>query len=212
QAASNFLGRYKGFNYPALTENTNSPVGVVPFKFYTQFTGSTTDVYSRITTITSQQARLLYTTGGTAPASFFTGNSGDNTVTVNATGRDPDSGTRVTMFAETGIGSKSVCNSNQAPEDASNTIITTAGGAIDHFAQYPAGTVNGIAVAAGDNGYNSGGKLAAALNNTTPANSVLIGYASTNDGDGQLNTRSGHAGNGTKELAYNGVVLGGGDT
>ena len=208
QAASNFSGRYKGFTYPSLTENANSPLGVVPFKFYGT-NGCT------VGNVTAQQVRALYTGGGHLPLSFFTGNTGDSGVTVNATGRNPDSGTRVTLMAESGVGSRAVVNANQAPF-ANNTddtnvanVITTANQPVDHFNLYPAGTVNTIAVSAGDNGYDSGGKLAAALNaSSLPANTQFIGYASTNDGDGQLTSRSGHAGNGTVELAYNGQTLG----
>ena len=213
QAASNFLGRYRGFTYPALTENSNSPVGVVPFKFYGA-PGTT------VTNVTSQMCRALYSAqGGTLPLSFFSGNSGDVGTTVFATGRDPDSGTRATLFAETGIGSRTVANGNQAPFVANTNsdtsvgdVITTAGGTINHFNVYPAGTVNGLGYGAGDNGYNSGGSLAAAINNATPAGTQFIGYASTNDGDGQLATRPGHPGTGVTELAFNGVVLGGGTT
>ena len=213
QAASNFLGSYQGFTYPALTENSNSPVGVVPFKFYGA-PGTT------ITNVTSQQVRALYNgNGGSLPLSFFTGASGDLGTTVVATGRDNDSGTRVTLFSESGVGSRTVANGNVAPFKANTNsdtnegdIITTAAGSIDHFNTYPAGTVNGIGIAAGDNGYHSGGKLAAALNNTVPAGFQFVGYASTNDGDGQLATRPGHSGTGTVELAFNGVTLGGGTT
>ena len=206
QAASNFLGKFHGFAYPSLTENSNSPVGVVPFKFYGA-PGTT------LTNVTSQQVRALYTGGGSLPLSFFTGNNGDAGTTVFATGRNPDSGTRVTLFAESGIGSRSIATNNFAPEDGSNNILGTAGNTINHFAIYPAGTVNGISVGDGDNGYSSGGTLAKALNNTTPANTQFIGYASTNDGDGQLTARSpSPTSGGIVELAFNGVLLGGGTT
>jgi hypothetical protein len=213
QAASNYLGPFQGFTYPALTENSNSPVGVVPFKFY----GAPA---TTLTNVTAQQCRALYeNNGGSLPLSFFTGNSADLTTTVVATGRDNDSGTRATLFAETGIGSRTTANGNAAPFVANTRgdtnegdVITTAGGAIDHFNVYPAGTVNGIALAAGDNGYHSGGTLAKALNNTVPAGTQFIGYASTNDGDPQLSTRPGHPGTGITELSFNGVTMGGGTT
>ena len=213
QAASNFLGRYKGFTYPALSENSNSPVGVVPFKFYGA-PGTT------LTNVTSQQAKALYSANnGTLPLSFFTGNTADATTTVVATGRDPDSGTRATLFAETGIGTRTVAAGNQAPFNANTNsdtsvgdVVSTEAGAIDHFNTYPAGSVNGINYIAGDNGFNSGGTLATTLNNTTPANTQYIGYASTNDGDKHMATAFGHLGTGTKELSFNGVMLGGGTT
>src|SRR5262249_10857883 len=85
QAASQFAT-------PALTEDTNSPVGIVPFKFIASKS-------SAVSYMTSQLFRALATVGS-QPLSMWTSNSGDATKTVFLTGRDPDSGTRVTTFAE----------------------------------------------------------------------------------------------------------------
>ena len=180
---------------PALTEDPNSPVGVVPFKFIASKS-------SAVTFMTSQLFRALATIGS-QPLSMWTGNSGDAGKTVFLTGRDPDSGTRLTAFAETGFGAQQapVQYAPYATGQSGTNFITTSGGTIDHFTVWPKSTVNGVAVRTGQGGYSSGGTLTAAVNNTTPANTTLVAYAGTNDADPQLSA-------GEVELPYNGVTLG----
>ena len=53
--------------------------------------------------ITPQLAQALWG-NGTLPLALFTSSAADEGTLVYATGRDPDSGTRATAFAESGIG------------------------------------------------------------------------------------------------------------
>src|SRR5215831_3477795 len=94
QSSSAFFGLYHGVTYPTLTESTNSPVGIVVFKFL-----ANNGAPGGLTNITTQQARALWG-AGTLSLAFFTGNNADENKTVVATGRDPDSGTRLTGMAE----------------------------------------------------------------------------------------------------------------
>ena len=102
QAATPFNGTFNGVTYATLTDNT---VGVVTFVFaasknFPLGTGSgTSSSYS----MTPQLAQALYPLG-LIPLSMITGSAADHDIGVIATGRDFDSGTRLTTMAETGVG------------------------------------------------------------------------------------------------------------
>lgn len=226
QASSAFNGTFQGKTYPALTAaNTGVPtatgpagtIGLVPFNFVlspfnpadtTGQTNGTTGAYingwNALNNITAQQARVLFTSG-TLPMSFFTGSTLDANTTVYAFGRDPDSGTRLTALAETGIGIGFQTVKQYAPYSAAaNTIanvINSFPATVDHVAPYPSGTVNGVFYNTGNNSYNSGGNLSKALSNTFPLVSgnpaYAIAYLGTSDAATTL-------GNGGKLLTYNG--------
>jgi hypothetical protein len=200
QAASAFNGTFHGTNYPPLTEDTNSPVGIVPFKFI----ASPGAAAAGLTNITNQLFKAMLLTGN-RPLSLFTGVTADSTTTVYVTGRNPDSGTRVTVYTETGFGIVATPRQYQ-PRDSSNAVINTAGGTINNFALWPQDTVNGIVFGTGQSGYNSGGNLSKGTNNTPPANTLLISYAGTNDCDPQISP--GTNGKTLTELSFNGVTLG----
>ncbi|MCB1207827.1 MAG: hypothetical protein KDK97_00810 [Verrucomicrobiales bacterium] len=144
-----------------------------------------------IDNITPQLAQVLYQAGSVSLATF-TGNPADNTKLVFGLGRDPDSGTRLTAFAESGIGTNSVVKQWQP---------TTAGGAVTSQILYPGATFFGSVVYAnGDNGYGSGGTLAGVMGNTTSAISGhYIAYAGTSDATAAVNA-------GAKALKWNGVA------
>ena len=168
----------------------NGNVGVVVFKWLANKSAP-------ISGITSQLAQNLYAVGN-APLYQFTG--GDPTVdtaTVFAIGRNPDSGTRIGAHAEAGIGINTTVF-NQLP-----TIVT---GAYTGFANYTAGTVNGISFLAGMNGYSSGsastGLVSALIATGSSSVGYAVGYAGASDCDASIT-----AGN-VVELSYNGVTLG----
>lgn len=205
QSSSFFFGSYQGKVYPALNSSNTTPglpvgqiVGVVQFKWI-----AGRSIPAGLNDMTSQLARNLYSVG-TAALALWTGSPGDHGTKVYAIGRDFDSGTRLTAFAETGVGAKAVVKQYQ-PQNAAGVVITTAGGTIDHLSIWPPGSVNGISYGPGNGGYSSGGQLAAAVNNFPPANSLLVAYAGTNDADPQITNNSG---TGATELSYNGVTLG----
>lgn len=128
------------FNTPNLSDTI---VGVVQFRWVT-------NEGSPITNITPQQIRVLYSSGE-LPLSFFTGNTPDVATKVYAFGRDPDSGTRVTAFAEPGLGTNP-------------TVVqykpTISGGAMTEIYPYPATTLFGIPLVTGNSGESSGSTLA----------------------------------------------------
>ena len=200
QSSSAYFGLYRGNTYPTLTESPNSPVGVVVFKFIAAKTGAGGPP-AGLTNMTSQLARALFGSGQMA-LSLFTGNHADETFTVFATGRDPDSGTRLICMAEPGLGAQTTVKHYQ-PQDAANNVITTAGGTIDHFAPWPASIVNGTPVNVFNGGYPSGGQQSFAMGNNTPAGTTLVSYMGTNDAN------TGAIPNGAVEMSYNGVFLGG---
>ena len=72
--------------------------GIIPFKFY-----ASADAPATLTNISSLQARSLFG-AGYIPLAIFTGNASDQASYIFATGRDPESGTRITGMAEIGYG------------------------------------------------------------------------------------------------------------
>ena len=77
---------------------TATVVGVVPFKFVCQ-----TGAPAGLTNMTPLVAQNLWA-NGSLPLSLFDGNQADLATTIYAIGRNADSGTRQTAFAETAIG------------------------------------------------------------------------------------------------------------
>ena len=185
---------FTGTGYNTLADTV---VGVVPF-VWTKGAHSDTAVaasLATVTNITPLLARAILTGG--APLSMFTGTVADSTVYVYAMGRDEDSGTRLTTFAESGFG---VFGSPIQYE------ATIASGAINSIAAYHAQTVLGISYSAGHSGYSSGGTLATTLNTPVAAaardalNSkfALFAYFGVNDANG--------VNGGANNLTYNGVA------
>ena len=131
--------------------------------------------------MTSQVAQNIWSLGY-GPLSMLTGNSADETVSLIADGRDPDSGTRITALAESGIGINNVIQ-QYAP--------VASGGAITSLGLYPATTINGVPVPEGESGESSGGTLAGLMGNTGPTAGIspsgyagfLVAYLSKGDAD-----------------------------
>lgn len=175
------------FKSPVL--NVDTVVGVVPFKWVVSNPG--TGNPAPFNNITPQIAQQLWA-NGTIPLSVFTGLNADEGVSVFATGRDPDSGTRLTAFAESGIGIGSVVLQYKP---------TISAGAVTGYNPYPAQTINGIPVPIGEGGESSGGTVATNLTATTDRNvGYSVSYLSTGDAGTAIT-------GGAKELSYNGVTL-----
>ena len=171
------------YTKPALTDLV---VGVVPFRFV-----AGKGAPAALNNITPQLAQALWS-NGSAPLGLFTGNNADEGVTVYALGRDPDSGTRLTAFAETGIGVNSYIQQYQPAISA---------GSVTGYSLVVTSTINGVVVPTGQGGYSSGGNLATALQGLTNATvGYNISYASTGDAATAIT-------GGAKELSYNGVTL-----
>jgi uncharacterized protein YbbK (DUF523 family) len=148
---------------------------------------------------------------------MFTGANADETKPVVAMGRNPDSGTRLTTFAETGVGALHTVKQYQ-PQDSTSTIVKTTAGTISKFVPWPAETINGVPVSTFNSGYSSGGDLSKAMravttdpvtigaSSYTAANLTRVAYLGTSDADGNL-LNAGSPSPGI-ELSYNGVFLG----
>jgi len=139
------------------------------------------------TNINAQQAQALWGSG-TASLALFTGVAADASKLVYATGRDPDSGTRLTAFAESGIGVESTVTQYQPT--ISSGVIT----ALNPYAQQ---TVNGITFTQGNGGEASGSTLRGFFGNvSTPG--LIVSHV----GSGDVSTAVLAGG---VELTYNGV-------
>jgi hypothetical protein len=189
-------------NYPspALTE---TKVGVIAFQFVKGLADTDTaqlGTLSRITNISSLQARGLLT-NGYLPGNMMTGSSADSGVDVVIVGRDIDSGTRLASYAESafGVGSTGVINNLG--------LSGTAGNAAN-----PGSRINAINPGYDNDGtgYNGGGALAAAVGTKIQNGllspygagtnkAVVLGYAGTSDADTVVT-------NGGAKLTYNGVA------
>jgi hypothetical protein len=150
--------------------------GIIPFKFYTS-----PDAPTNVVNMWPNVAQKIWGTGF-VPVALLTGNSGDTNKFAFATGRDPESGTRITTMAEIGYG---VFNNVQQYQP---TIVSNA---VTALALWPAGTY-----VEGNGGYSSGSSVKTAVS-ATPAfsnNKGLISYLGSSD----WTTNS-------RELTYNGV-------
>jgi hypothetical protein len=169
------------FTSPVLNSQT---VGVIAFKWVAS-NGSP----AGLANVTPQLAQALFGNGSLALA-LFTGNSADQTSTVFATGRDPLSGTRLTAFAESGIGVAATVVQYQP---------TVASGAVSSHQVWPAETINGIAFETGNSGYASGSSLVTTMKATTSGiNGYYVSYMGVSDADSAVS-------GGAVELTWNGV-------
>ncbi len=182
-------------------------VGIVPFKWV-----ANVGAPAALNNITPQLAQTLYTVGN-APLAMFTGVAADRTTLLTpafqtalviyngsgqapaqvfAVGRDPDSGTRLTAFAETGVGVNT---------EVFQYEPVISGAAVASQALWHPITVNGIPFVEGNGGYASGGTLAGIFGKTTLASlgGFYVTYLSTGDAATAITA-------GGKELAYNGVT------
>ena len=172
------------FPSPLLTDKL---VGVVPFQWVAS-KGSPTG----LSNITPQLAQAVFEKGDAA-LSLFTGLAADEGMLVFATGRDPESGTRLTTFAESGIGVNST---------VVQWLPSVGSGVVASHVQWPETKVNGIVtVPSGNGGYSSGGSLVTTMQATTAAlNGYYVSYMGTSDATSAINN-----GTGAKALTYNGV-------
>ena len=169
------------YSTPVLTDTIVGVVGFTWAKGLTVNTGTNSipaASQAALTNISPQQAQALLTNGA-VPLSFFTGNSADDAYDVVLTGRDNDSGTRLTTFAESGFGV------NNSP------------------VQYSVNTTTGVLTAfPSTGGYSSGGNVKATLQATIPAGTnspnslpyILVSYLGISDTPGSA-----------QQLTYNGV-------
>ncbi len=154
------------FTSPVLTDaicgGISQQVGIVPFFWVVQ-----KGAPSGITNMSPNMAQALYTSAGYTSAQMLSGNAADASVRIYALGRDVDSGTRVTAFAESGIGINSTVkqwrpnlpqgsstitafatvSGNTYTYDTTSSTVTVASGAITNIAI--GNTVAGSGIPAG---------------------------------------------------------------
>jgi hypothetical protein len=166
-------------------------VGVIPFVW-----AKNKDCPASVSNVTSMIAQQLLT-GGSVPLSFFSGVDTD-TNRVYVIGRNADSGTRVTTFAETGFG---VFGS-----PAQKKVNYSTGGGVTNVTSivpYPGEPLLGETYLDGQSGYGSGGTVATVLNANGSTNSTvtnpgwIVGYVSYQDAKSVQG--------GANILKYNGV-------
>lgn len=170
--------------FQSSTEFTANPltqedsVSVLPFVFV-----KNDGAPAALTNMTSEAFKALFSGLGTAPMSLFTGNAGDSSTTIFATGRNNESGTRITTLAVTGTGV--FANLTQYQGSGDPATLT------------PFGSVPGFT--AGQNGYPSGGNVAALLSATLTGPRALIGYVGISDGNTAVT-------GGAKFMTYEGIA------
>jgi hypothetical protein len=202
-------------------------MGVVAFSFVVNHGGD-----AGVTAVNSQLATSMLE-GGSRPLRMFTGLSADATKRVYLTGRNDGSGTRTTVFAETGHGITSL--TQQWKPTVVNGALTVANN-ITTLRLWPTGDAANASLiwgpdTAGNGGFSSGGNLtasmratsnsvqlqsAAGVNSGAPGALTLIGYQSASDAfntqGANSSTNLGLPGrllayNGAGPLAYTGSVL-----
>jgi len=160
------------YTSPVLRDDTS---GIIPFKFF-----ASQDAPTTLVNMEPMAARFLFG-NGYVPLAMLSGLSADQGTYIFATGRDPDSGTRICTMAVIGYG---VFNNVQQYEP------TITSGAVTALTLWPAGTW-----VEGNGGYSSGSSVKTALSANGFANSKgLISYLGSSDWI-----------SGGKELKYNGV-------
>ncbi len=184
--------QYAPPQYAALSHQN---VGAVSFKFIKNKSAP-----AGITNMTPLLAQALWH-NGSLPLSMWTGNAGDASTIVYATGRDPDSGTRKTAFLESGVQSfasslATVTVLQYAPSNSTGLVTAKNPGTITSQGPWAPETVDNIAFSRGNAGYSSGGDLATAMGQTSPyIYLTYLGLSDTVTAEGL----------GAAELTYNGV-------
>ncbi|MDB6117238.1 MAG: hypothetical protein JWO08_1019 [Verrucomicrobiaceae bacterium] len=176
-------------------------VGVVPFVWIR--TPSAAANVSALNNMNPTLANLLYG-NGTLPLAMWSGLASDESYLVYGAGRDPDSGTRLSTFAESGRGANSTVRQyHPLTEDTTATSISQAG-SINSVEVFPTTTVAnlGQTFINGNAGESSGGTLAGymAKGFATANPGALVAYSGTGDASGAIQK-------GAQILAWNGVSL-----
>lgn len=196
------------FNNYTFATLSKTPLGIEAY----HFVGSRGLAARGVTNITTSQAQLLFT-NGRLPLSFFTGLDTDENSFVYGLTRDPGSGARLILQAETGIGVKTPLktykpvvtggNTDSAGNNVQGSISATTAPPL-----YPAGVIASTLVYdpnAGDTGYpkfgtvDTTGLLSAITAFPANTNQFYISYFNNAD------TVEAEAA-GAEELNYNGVT------
>ena len=166
-------------------------VGVVPFKWI-----ANNGAPAGLSNATPKLVQALL--AGPMRLSLWTGNPSDSSQGVYAVGRNFDSGTRLTTYAESGFGI------NSSPQQYK---VNVSAGAVTSILLYPAETVLGTDYGDGESGYASGSSVSTAVKATTTAGftggkpgltgGYLVSYMGRKDAQGAITA-------GAKELTWSG--------
>lgn len=208
QGSTPFNGTFLGVPYNNLLRTA---VGVVTFKWVAS------NGFPTPANATDAALQQLFS-AGFAPLALFTGNgtgngttrNGDQLKVVYATGRNPDSGTRLTALADIGLG-------------ALATVVqykpTVSGDTLTTLVKYPIETINGVSTgSAGNSGESSGSSLRTFMNKTltqaayqtedpSATGGYMITYLGVSDANNVLPGGSGQGSFPAVELAFNGVTF-----
>ena len=186
-------------------------VGIVTFKWMasvgfpqgTATTNTSTTIQSSYSVEPNFINQLLSV--GKAPLSMLSGSSADRTKEIFATGRNPDSGTRIAALADGMYGVTKVVKQYLPTINGSNQVTS--------HTLYPIETINGISTgAAGNSGEASGGILRTYMKATLPTSGLTnetagttAAYYVTYLGIGDASKVEGTANGGAVELCYKGI-------
>jgi len=184
------------FNATVLSEENSvaGGIGVVEFYWLKGQPSSATvaTAAANFTNVNNLQLQQLLS-AGTVPLSQFTGNSADSGIDVVLCGRNSDSGTRLDAEADSAYGFAQTEIQYQPNADPITALVLAPGG--------------------GDNGYSSGGNLAAALRDDVSAGTtdlsgnpfILVGYLGRGDKNTAIGAASANQHPATV-LTYNGTT------
>ncbi|XHR29299.1 MAG: hypothetical protein ACFUZC_01800 [Chthoniobacteraceae bacterium] len=164
--------------------STYNGIGICPFKWLIS------GVTSGVTNISTQNVQALYNAGIIDQGQLTAGSSLTGNY-VYAFGRDNDSGTRLTAFAEAGLGATFL--PSQYGLVSGTSLVTN----VNNIDTVPQEVIITGTLAAGQGGYASGGDLASALAFTGSNGSLAIAYVSVADANKQAGK--------VADLNYNGV-------
>ena len=150
------------------TPASEQTVGIQSFTFLASETFPT----NKATGISANAAKVLFEKG-VIPLSLITGNAADSNSFCWLTGRNPDSGTRLTAYNEVGYGALSKTKNYKITNKDTNAKVIT------EIAVWPSENINGLVTAPGDSGQSSGGTLVgtlAPMSNTLSVVDATITY------------------------------------
>jgi hypothetical protein len=201
QSASRFNGVVGAVTYAHLGAPASGElVGVTTFNWV-----ASSNFPATVTNITTQFARALLL-GGKAPLSLLTGTLSDSNNGCYLVGRNVDSGTRITTFAETGFGVLSATKqyalgTNYYTNTAGATILATIGTDTNKLFLWPVESINNVSSGSiGNGGYSSGGTLCQLMTNALAPGNTLKVIANSSSSNSVINGLTTSAFSGTNYL------------
>jgi hypothetical protein len=185
---------YNSHSWGVTLNDTQEGTVVFTFAKGAQHPGISSTIYGHLTNLTAQNFRALVNKGY-LDLSQITGNAGDAGVDVVLVGRNSDSGTRLGVFAETGVGPTTTGAKQYIPLDPNGVDASQSNSTL---------TIKSWQLlASNQDGYDSGAFVKQTLNDTIVAGSV--GPSGTNPFIEVAYVSAGDLGG--VGLTYNGVSM-----